>query len=199
MARERISDTSYVDANGKPAEGETWASGIAGGAGAHSLKSATRTRVDTTTGWTDCGHDDYRPGVVFDPFHNPAIEAACAELERTYITKDDMLRYIVGDTRDVTATIPDDSVDLVCTSPPFLALRSYLAADHPDKHREIGSEANPAAFLDVLLELTAEWSRVHVQRERPCPTGARPPAILRSMVLRRGDEVGAGTRRHRQT
>lgn len=22
----------------------------------------------TTTGWTDCGHDNYRPGVVLDPF-----------------------------------------------------------------------------------------------------------------------------------
>jgi len=83
---------------------------------------------------------------------------ASAIIERT---EDDMtLRYIVGDTRDVTATIPDGSIDLIFTSPPFLALRSYLPADHPDKHREIGSEANPAAFLDVLLELTAEWGRV---------------------------------------
>ena len=70
------------------------------------------------------------------------------------------VRYIIGDTRDVTATLPDGSVDLVLTSPPFLALRSYLPADHPDKHREIGSEATPAAFLDTLLELTAEWGRV---------------------------------------
>lgn len=37
-------------------------------------------------------------------------------------------RYIVGDTRDVTAALPDGSVDLVLTSPPFLALRSYLPA-----------------------------------------------------------------------
>ena len=69
-------------------------------------------------------------------------------------------RYIVGDTRDVTATLPDASVDLVMTSPPFLALRSYLPVDHPDKHREIGSEPGPAEFLQTLLELTAEWRRV---------------------------------------
>jgi DNA modification methylase len=68
--------------------------------------------------------------------------------------------YIIGDTRDVTATLPDGSVDLVLTSPPFLALRSYLPADHPDKHREIGSEPDPAGFLDTLLALTAEWRRV---------------------------------------
>lgn len=69
-------------------------------------------------------------------------------------------RYIVGDVRDVLATIPDGSIDLVMTSPPFLALRSYLPADHPDKHREIGSEPDPATFLDTLLLLTAEWGRV---------------------------------------
>jgi len=69
-------------------------------------------------------------------------------------------RFIVGDTRAVTADIPDGSVDLILTSPPFLALRSYLPADHPDKALEIGSEATPAAFIDVLLELTAEWRRI---------------------------------------
>jgi len=69
-------------------------------------------------------------------------------------------RYIMGDVRDVLATIPDGSIDLVLTSPPFLALRSYLPADHPDKHREIGSEPDPATFLDTLLLLTAEWGRV---------------------------------------
>lgn len=69
-------------------------------------------------------------------------------------------RYIIGDVRDVLATIPDGSVDLVMTSPPFLALRSYLPADHPDKLREIGSEPDPATFLDTLLHLTAEWGRV---------------------------------------
>lgn len=68
--------------------------------------------------------------------------------------------YIVGDVRDCLAATPDGSVDLVMTSPPFLALRSYLPADHPDKHREIGAEPDPATFLDTLLSLTAEWRRV---------------------------------------
>lgn len=69
-------------------------------------------------------------------------------------------RYIIGDTRDVIASLPDASVDLVMTSPPFLALRSYLPPDHPDKWREIGSEPGPAEFMQTLLELTAEWRRV---------------------------------------
>jgi SAM-dependent methyltransferase len=68
--------------------------------------------------------------------------------------------YEVGDGREVVKTLSDGSVDLVCCSPPFLALRSYLAADHEMKGKEIGSEQNPAAFIDTLLELTAEWGRV---------------------------------------
>lgn len=65
--------------------------------------------------------------------------------------------FHVGDVTDVMATLEPGSVDLVMTSPPFLALRSYLPPDHPDKHREIGSEATPADFLDTLLGLTAAW------------------------------------------
>ncbi len=68
--------------------------------------------------------------------------------------------YHIGDVFDVMATLPDNSVDLVLTSPPFLALRSYLPADHPDKAKEIGSEPTPAEFIDTLLALTAEWDRV---------------------------------------
>ena len=65
-----------------------------------------------------------------------------------------------GDIRDIQATLADDSVDCLITSPPFLALRSYLPADHPDKHREIGSELTPAQFIDTLLALTADWRRL---------------------------------------
>jgi len=68
--------------------------------------------------------------------------------------------YRIGDTRTVVADIPDGSVSLVATSPPFIALRSYLPADHPLKHAEIGSEPDPATFVSTLLELTAEWGRV---------------------------------------
>lgn len=69
-------------------------------------------------------------------------------------------RFIVGDVRDVLATLPDASVDLVFTSPPFLMLRSYLPADHPDKAREIGSEPDPGTFIDTLLDITEELARV---------------------------------------
>lgn len=70
------------------------------------------------------------------------------------------LEYRIGDVFDRLAEIPDGSIDLIVTSPPFLALRSYLPADHPDKHKEIGSEPTPAEFIDTLLALSAEWGRV---------------------------------------
>ena len=53
-------------------------------------------------------------------------------------------RLLAGDCRDVLATLAADSVQCVVTSPPYYALRSYLHASHPDKHREIGLEATPA-------------------------------------------------------
>jgi hypothetical protein len=71
-----------------------------------------------------------------------------------------MVRYLIGDVFERMAELPDESVDLVLTSPPFLALRSYLPADHPGKDKEIGSEATPAEFIDVMLQLTAEWRRL---------------------------------------
>ena len=67
---------------------------------------------------------------------------------------------LLGDVFDRMADLEDGSVDLVLTSPPFLALRSYLPPDHPDKAKEIGSEPTPAEFLDTLLRLTAEWGRL---------------------------------------
>src|SRR5690606_38053034 len=69
-------------------------------------------------------------------------------------------RYLVGDVFERMAELEDGSVDLIMTSPPFLALRSYLPDDHPGKAKEIGSESTPAEFIDTLLRLTAEWGRL---------------------------------------
>lgn len=68
--------------------------------------------------------------------------------------------FLVGDVRERMAELPGGSFDLILCSPPFLALRSYLPDGHPDKAREIGTEATPAEFLATLLELTAEWGRL---------------------------------------
>ena len=68
--------------------------------------------------------------------------------------------FRVGDVFARLAEIPDQSIDVVVTSPPFLALRDYLPADHPDKDLEIGNEPTPAEFLDAMLAVTAELGRV---------------------------------------
>ena len=51
--------------------------------------------------------------------------------------------------------LPDESVDLCITSPPYWALRSYSAGPG-----EIGSEPTPQAFLEALWAATAEMARV---------------------------------------
>ena len=59
----------------------------------------------------------------------------------------------------VALPLADDSVDLVVTSPPYFALRSYRdGGDHYDG--QIGSEATPQEFLDALWTVTRECVRV---------------------------------------
>ena len=55
--------------------------------------------------------------------------------------------------------LADDSVDLIVTSPPYFALRSYQDGDeHYDG--QIGSEASPQEFLEALWAATVEMVRV---------------------------------------
>lgn len=62
-----------------------------------------------------------------------------------------------GDARDLD--LPDDSVDLIVTSPPYFGLRSYQ--DGGEHYAEqIGAEATPAEFVDALIDCTREWMRV---------------------------------------
>lgn len=54
---------------------------------------------------------------------------------------------------------PDDSVDLIVTSPPYFALRSYQ--DGGEHYAgQVGDEPTPAEFIDSLLEVTRECVRV---------------------------------------
>ena len=47
--------------------------------GAHSAKTdGNVTRTTRTTGWSDCGHDAYRPGLVLDPFAGTGTTQAAA-------------------------------------------------------------------------------------------------------------------------
>lgn len=51
-----------------------------------------------------------------------------------------MIRILRGDCRDVLPMLDAGSVHCCVTSPPYLGLRRYLPAGHPDAHREIGQE-----------------------------------------------------------
>jgi DNA modification methylase len=55
--------------------------------------------------------------------------------------------------------LPDDSVDLIVTSPPYFGLRSYTdGGEHYPG--QIGSEATPAKYVAALVACTREWMRV---------------------------------------
>lgn len=66
--------------------------------------------------------------------------------------------YVIrGDAREIP--LPDNSVDLIITSPPFYKLRSYTdAGQHYES--QLGSESNPREFIKNLLDCTQEWMRV---------------------------------------
>jgi DNA modification methylase len=62
-----------------------------------------------------------------------------------------------GDARNLP--LPDGSVDLIVTSPPYFGLRSYTDGGQ-HYAGQIGSEPTPSAWLDNLLDCTREWVRV---------------------------------------
>lgn len=64
---------------------------------------------------------------------------------------------IRGDARALP--LPDASVDLIVTSPPFFLLRAYTDEGQPYTG-QIGSEDTWQDYLAVLLECTREWARV---------------------------------------
>lgn len=70
------------------------------------------------------------------------------------------VRVITGDVRQVLATMPERSVNMCITSPPYHGLRSYLPADHPEKHLEIGSEASVDDWVRTMVDVFAGVRRV---------------------------------------
>ena len=64
---------------------------------------------------------------------------------------------IRGDARHLP--LPDGSVDLIVTSPPYYSLRSYTdGGQHYDG--QIGSEPTPQQYIESLMECTRDWVRV---------------------------------------
>lgn len=61
-------------------------------------------------------------------------------------------QIIVGDARDTG--LPDNSVDLVVTSPPYWQKRDYGHVD------QIGQESTPEGFVSSIMDCLTEWKRV---------------------------------------
>jgi DNA modification methylase len=87
---------------------------------------------------------------------------------------------IRGDARHLP--LPDASVDLVVTSPPYFGLRSYTDGG-AHYEGQIGSEETPAAYVAALVDCTREWIRVLK------PTG--------SLFINLGDKYAQTTERNR--
>jgi len=60
-----------------------------------------------------------------------------------------------GNVEDVLASLAAESVDTVCTSPPYFKLRRYS-----DDAREIGREATPEEYVERLVGVFREVRRV---------------------------------------
>lgn len=61
--------------------------------------------------------------------------------------------FFCGDALDVLATIPENSIDCIITSPPYYMKRQYLAGG-------IGMEKTYQEYIDNLLQITDEIYRV---------------------------------------
>lgn len=70
---------------------------------------------------------------------------------------EDRLTILHGDALNLE--LDDDSVDLIVTSPPYFALRSYT--DGGEHYAgQVGDEATPGEYVAALVAATREWMRV---------------------------------------
>jgi DNA modification methylase len=65
-----------------------------------------------------------------------------------------------GDCRQTMLTLPENSVHMAVTSPPYWALRSYLKAGDPLKALELGCEPTPELYLANMVEVFRAVRRV---------------------------------------
>src|SRR3990167_8451472 len=65
-----------------------------------------------------------------------------------------------GDTLEVLKGMPDESMDMAITSPPYFGLRIYIPKNHPDYKQQLGLENSYQDYLAKMLLITAEIKRV---------------------------------------
>lgn len=67
---------------------------------------------------------------------------------------DDAVTLHLGDTLQVLRSMPDGSVNMICTSPPYYGLRDY------GTEGQYGLEATPAAYVETMRDVFREARRV---------------------------------------
>lgn len=73
--------------------------------------------------------------------------------------EDTTAKLIHGDAMQLSQYIEPESVDLIITSPPYFALRSYKDGDEHYAD-QIGDEPTPQQFLEALWAVTSECQKV---------------------------------------
>jgi DNA modification methylase len=81
---------------------------------------------------------------------NGPSDGACAPAQDPSIPRTEIHR---GDARNLLF-LPDASVDLVVTSPPYWLRRDYGHSE------QLGQESTPEAYIEALIGILDEWSRV---------------------------------------
>jgi DNA modification methylase len=72
-----------------------------------------------------------------------------------------------GNALDILKTFPDECVDMLITSPPYWALRTYLGEDNALKKEEIGVENHFNKYITKLCDVFDEVKRV-LKKEGTC-------------------------------
>ena len=58
-----------------------------------------------------------------------------------------------GDALELANQLPDESIDMIITSPPYFQLRNYLPKGHHNKEKEIGNEDDPYEYIGKLIKI----------------------------------------------
>lgn len=112
----------------------------------HADEWAAERSVPEGTGWDAhrCGRDE--PTLAFWPGERPrAVRSIADWLDQIH----------VGDCLDLLKKLPDQSVNLVITSPPYFQQRKYT-----EDPREIGREEEVGDYVDALYEVFEQCVRV---------------------------------------
>lgn len=103
-----------------------------------------------------------------------------------------MIRHLEGDCRQILPTLEAKSVHSCVTSPPYWRLRSYLPGSHSAKSLEIGQERTVREYIENLVGVFREVSRVlmndgtlwlnlgdaYADRNSAKPAGVKPGELM---------------------